>query len=263
MCLITQALAATHTTVGITTFTFLDLLSSPPELGYYEAIAEEAASVFHTEEDFWNVQSLHKLSRIDSAIRESMRRNPLTGRGIMKEVVHPNGVTLPDGQKIPLGSWVGISNLGISQDERYYPAPHKYDPFRFSRARTEIALIEGNEKNGNTGCAVTTATTATTDKMGFSEKNGVDADYSTEPVIGKVKGTADRNKLNGSWVSTVTEDFAIFGLGRHAWHVIFSILFVLTLFSLHSFRCLSFISPDSPPSQHFLYLMMYICWQKP
>lgn len=261
MCLITQALAATHTTVGIITFTFLDLLSSPPELGYYEAIAEEAASVFHTEEDFWNVQSLHKLSRIDSAIRESMRRNPLTGRGIMKEVVHPNGVTLPDGQKIPLGSWLGISNLGISQDERYYPAPHMYDPFRFSRARTEIALMESNEKNGNTGSA-TTATTMTTDKVVVSEKNGIDVDYSTEPVIGKFKGTADRDKLNGSWVSTVTEDFAIFGLGRHAWHV-FSLFFFsfLTLFSRPSFKLLSFIYPDSspPPSQPFLYLKMYIC----
>lgn len=254
MSLVTQALAATHTTVGTATFTFLDLLSSPPELGYYEAIAEEAASVFHTEEDFWNVQSLHKLSRIDSAIRESMRLNPLTGRGIMKEVVHPNGVTLPDGQKIPLGSWVGISNLGISQDERYYSAPHKYDPFRFSRARTEIALIEGNEKNGNTGCAVSTANDAATDKIAFSEKNGIDADYSTEPVIGKVKGTGDRNKLNGSWASTVTEDFAIFGLGRHAWHVIFLFsLSFLTLFSRPSFRCLSFIHPD-PAHRSLFYI---------
>lgn len=221
----TKALAATHSTIIITTSTFLDLLSSPPELGYYKAIAEEAASVFHTEEDFWNLQSLHKLSRIDSAIRESMRRNPLTGRGIMKEVVHPNGVTLPDGHKIPLGTWLGVSNLGISQDERYYSDPHKYDPFRFSRARTEIALMHGNEKDGNTDCTATTVTTTTTDKV---EKNGIDVDHSTEPVIGKVNGTADSNKLNGSWLSTVTEDLGIFGLGRHSWYIHFSFLFFVS-----------------------------------
>lgn len=75
-----------------------------------------------------------------------MRRNPLSGRGNMQEVVHPNGVTLPDGQKIPRGAWLGISLTGISHDERYYPDPHTYDPFRFSRARTEIALMEGKIK---------------------------------------------------------------------------------------------------------------------
>lgn len=104
------------------------------------------------------MQSLYKLTRIDSAIRETMRRNPLSGRGIMKEVVKPNGITLPSGQEVPFGAWLGISVSGISQDERYYSDPHKYDPFRFSRARTEIALMERDKKNGNTNTTTTTAT---------------------------------------------------------------------------------------------------------
>lgn len=140
-----------------------------------------------------------------------MRRNPLSGRGNMQEVVHPNGVTLPDGQKIPRGAWLGISLTGVSSDERYYPDPHKYDPFRFSRARTEIALME--EKNKNT--TIDSATTVT--KGAVSEKNGVDVDYSTEPAIGKVDSTTDRNKLNGSWLSTTAEEFGTFGFGRHSW----------------------------------------------
>lgn len=49
----------------------------------------------------------------------------------------------------------------------------------------------------------------------------VDVDSLTEPIIGKVDDTADCNKLDGSWLSTTSEDFGAFGLGRHAWYVVF------------------------------------------
>lgn len=202
-----QALGATHTSVNVATGTFLDLLSSPAEMGYFEAIASEAASVFQNEEDFENLASLHKLSRIDSAIRESARLSPLTGRGMMQEVVHKNGVTLPNGQKIPYGAWLGISLTGISQDERFYPDPHKYDPFRFSRARTEVALMDEMKKT----------------------------EVSKEAVGEKINGTV-HDKPNGSWLSTTTEDFGTFGFGRHSWYVFF-ILFLL---------CISFDTDAGP-----------------
>ena len=153
-----------------------------------------------------------------------MRHNPLSGRGIMKEVVHPNGITLPGGQKVPFGAWLGISVSGISQDERYYSDPHNYDPIRFPRARTEVALMERNKKNSNDNhAAITTATATTTalDNVITNEKNEVDVDSLTEPIIGKVDDTADCNKLDGSWLSTTSEDFGAFGLGRHAWYVVF------------------------------------------
>ena len=139
----------------------------------------------------------------------------------MKEVVKPNGITLPSGQDVPFGTWLGISVSGISQDERYYSDPHKYDPFRFSRARTEIALMERDKKNGNTNTTTTTAT----DEAITNEKNVADVDNSMKPIIGKVNDTADRNKLNGSWLSTTTGEFGAFGLGRHSWYVIFSFAF--------------------------------------
>lgn len=179
------------------------------------------------------MKSLYKLTRIDSAIRESMRHSPLSGRGIMKEIVHPNGITLPGGQEVPFGAWLGISISGISQDERYYSDPHNYDPFRFSRARTEVALMERNKKNSNDNhAAITTATAATTvlDKVITNEKNVVDVDSLTEPIIAKVDDTADCNKLDGSWLSTTLEDFGAFGLGRHAWYVVF-FLFSFSYFS--------------------------------
>lgn len=191
-----------HTIVHVSTGTFLDLLSSPAEMGYFEATASEAASVFQNEEDFGNLESLHKLSRTDSAIRESARRTPLTGRGIMQEVVHKNGVTLPGGQKIPQGAWLGVSLTGINYDERY-------DHFRFSRARTEVALM-GEMKN-----------TDSSDKAVGEKTNDVD---SAETVGEKINGTV-RDKPNGAWLSTTQEEFGTFSFGRHSWHVFF--VFVL------------------------------------
>ena len=85
------------------TSAFIDILSSPPELGYFDAIHDEAVSVFQTEEDWGKLGSLHKLTRTDSAIRESMRLNPLFGRSTMQEVMHKNVVTLPDGNRLPQG----------------------------------------------------------------------------------------------------------------------------------------------------------------
>lgn len=174
-----------------------------------------------------------------------MRLNPLSGRGMMKEVVHPNGVTLPDGQKIPHGAWLGVSLSGINHDERYYADPDTFDPFRFSRARTEIALMGKEEKERNK-IASASATTATIDDDSsataittttVSENNNaaaaaaattaaVDVDYKkiidnsdmTTPTTTTTDTTDHRNnKLNGSWLSTTAEDFGTFGYGRHAW----------------------------------------------
>lgn len=141
--------------------------------------------------------------------------------------MQPNGVVLPDGQKIPRGAWLGVSLTGISHDERYYDNPDTYDPFRFSRARTEIAhLMEEDSKNESAASSIDNNSASTTilTNSAVSENKGVDVDHSTEPAIGKKiidnsNGitTTDRNKLNGSWLSTTAEDFGTFGFGRHSW----------------------------------------------
>ena len=168
------------------TSTFIDILCSPPELCYFDAIHDEAVSVFQTEEDWGKLASLHKLTRTDSALRESMRLNPLFGRGTMQQVMHKNGVTLPDGNHVPQGQWLGVSLTGINQDARYYPDPHKYNPWRFSRAREELALKD--------------------------ETFGSD---STKPV----DNDKPDNKPNGSYLSTSEDRFAPFGFGKHSWYV--------------------------------------------
>lgn len=206
-----QALGAIHTTISTSATALLDILSSPPDLGYYDAIYEEAAEVFQTEEDWDKLASINKLTRIDSAIRESMRLNPSFGRVAMHEVLSKNGITLPNGPHIPRGAWLGIALTGIHLDERYYPGAHTYDPFRFSRGRAEIAQMEEKQK------------TESTETVGGKPWEGIES--STEAAASEKKSDSDRaveSKPNGALLSTSQEEFPAFGFGRHSWYVYLS-----------------------------------------
>ena len=134
---------------------FLDLLSSAHENKYLEQIREEAQSIFQSEADWMNHTSVTKLHLTDSAIRESMRRNSINSRGLLREVLPKDGVTLPDGNFLPRGAWVGMAERSVHLDENFYPNAHQYEPFRFDRRQqrertmsTEVSKnSEGDEKS--------------------------------------------------------------------------------------------------------------------
>ena len=132
-----QALGAIHTTIITPTNTFLDLLSSDPELKYYEALQEEASTTFGEEGDWADPAALGKLPCADSTIRETLRKNPVLTRVSVREVVRKGGIDLPDGHHVPQGGWLAAPVVGIHHDERFYPDPEKYKPFRFAKAATE------------------------------------------------------------------------------------------------------------------------------
>lgn len=79
----------------------------------------------------WGKAALARMAHVDSALRESMRLNGFVARGIMKTVVAPGGVTLPDGTHLPRGVKVGIQAYSVHRDEAYYPDAERYDAFRF------------------------------------------------------------------------------------------------------------------------------------
>ncbi|KAI2627776.1 cytochrome P450 [Hypoxylon sp. NC1633] len=81
----------------------------------------------------WSKANLARMTLVDSALRESLRLNGFIERGIMKMVVAPEGVTLPDGSHIPYGTKVGVSGYSIHHDEDIYPHANQYDAFRFAR----------------------------------------------------------------------------------------------------------------------------------
>lgn len=120
----------------------------------------------------------------------------------MRQVVPENGIIIPSGQHLPRGAWLGCSALGVQSDERFYAKPESYDPFRFSKAREEMAAAR--ERDGVSGGG---------EKIG--EKN-----------------------LDGGMLVTTSETFLSFGHGRRAWYVILTspflllIIFLLVLLSL-------------------------------
>lgn len=114
-----------------TTNTILDVLSTDPEAGVYQILQAEAAATFTKEEDWKDLSSVSKLKLIDSSIRESLRINPMLRKAIPHEVIPEGGVDLPDGNHLRQGAWIGIPVREIHLDERFYPRPEKFEPFRF------------------------------------------------------------------------------------------------------------------------------------
>jgi Cytochrome P450 len=127
----------------------LGILSSDPNLHYYRMLHDEAEAFFPRTEDWAQSTGLLKLCYMDSTIRESLRRRPILLRGLWREVMPKEGVTLPDGQHLPQGSWVGVPVPGIHNDERFYHEPEVYDPFPIcSKRLVECKLSQGR----NHGC---------------------------------------------------------------------------------------------------------------
>ena len=122
------------------TNTFYDILSSDPGHRYYESLREEAASVFQKEQDWVESSSLAKLPYADtsSTLRETLRKSPVLTRVVLREVVKRGGLYSPDGHHIPQGAWLGAAAVSLHHDERFYPDPDEYDPFRFARAVNEL-----------------------------------------------------------------------------------------------------------------------------
>lgn len=172
-----QTLGAIHTTITTATNTFLDLASSDPDAGFWEQLREEAQLVFKTADDWNSPASLLKLPLADSAVRESLRKNPVVTRVILREVMAKDGIQLPSGHHIPRGALMGADTVGLHHDDRFYPKADEYDPFRFAR-KQEITLEGSNEGT-------------LTDKASIYRKN--------------------------QGLTTASDIFLSFGYGKHSW----------------------------------------------
>ncbi|KAI4221182.1 MAG: hypothetical protein L6R36_007082 [Xanthoria steineri] len=127
--------AALSSTIIQASNLLLDILCCPSETKAYETLREEAGRSLQCEEDWMTPATFKRLNLCDSAIRETARYHPILIKGLSKEVVQPQGLSLPDGTHIPQGGWLGVPVLGLHNDERFYPEPFKYDPFRYARLK--------------------------------------------------------------------------------------------------------------------------------
>lgn len=67
----------------------------------------------------------------NSAIRETLRLNPFSLVVLERVVLAKQGITLPSGQHLSKGTWLGVPTVGPQLDEAIYPNSRTYQPFRF------------------------------------------------------------------------------------------------------------------------------------
>lgn len=101
---------------------------------------------------------------LDSVLRESMRLWGFVSRGVMKEVVAKEGVTLPSGIHLPGGTKVGIHASPVHRDGDIYPDALEFQPFRFLQAMSDDRPADdyseksvGSSKNKGTSLVTTSS----------------------------------------------------------------------------------------------------------
>ncbi|KAB8228447.1 cytochrome P450 [Aspergillus alliaceus] len=123
--------AAIHTATISVSNTFLDVLSTDGSKGIVDGLKEEV------ERD-----SLAKLIRADSAIRESMRLNNFMAMGALRRVMPADGIFNNEKQwPAPPGAYIGLDIYSIHHDPEVYPCPNDYDAFQPSSANERGATL--------------------------------------------------------------------------------------------------------------------------
>ncbi|KAE8377155.1 cytochrome P450 [Aspergillus bertholletiae] len=115
--------------IAMTENFFLDLLSFDPDSRHYRTLRKEAATAFASRDKSQPISQ--SMPRMESTIRETLRLSPLSDRMLSRRVVQKAGITLPDGQFLPRGTWLAVAAVGVHRDERTYEDPDEYRPLRF------------------------------------------------------------------------------------------------------------------------------------
>lgn len=95
--LVTLNMVAIHTTGMTITNVILDLYSSADADAFVAGIREECARVLKQHNGMWSKQAINELYRIDSTIRESMRKSDLSPVAVprMVSTTHDTLVHIP------------------------------------------------------------------------------------------------------------------------------------------------------------------------
>jgi len=173
--------------------TLLDIYSSPPSKGFVSGLREEVENLVHKKSGDWTKGDVDNLIRIDSAIKESIRLEPLMAKVLERKVVSKDGVTLKDGLRLPQGANIASSAYSVHRDESIYPCAHQYDAFRFSRPQEKV-----------------------TSQRTITSHQRVKEDPATKG--GRAHASDDAAHDKNPEVASTSETFLTFGHGRHAWY---------------------------------------------
>ncbi|KAK6823004.1 Cytochrome P450 [Apiospora arundinis] len=124
--------AAFHATGLTLANILLDVFSAPTSTT--DALRAEAAAI-QFDYGLDSKLGLSKMTKMDSAIRESMRLHVLGIKAMHRYVNPKEGFTFSNGDHVPYGAHLSLPVLGRHLDEHLYPNATQYDAFRFSRER--------------------------------------------------------------------------------------------------------------------------------
>ncbi|KAL6788456.1 cytochrome P450 [Trichoderma sp. SZMC 28012] len=127
------AAASIHTTNNLLFECMADLASHPE---VQTELREEAYQILEVENGWARKESMTKLKKLDSFMREVQRlRGNITS--FIRKVLKP--IDLSDGTHLPAGTRVLAPQAGISVDGQFFPNPEEFDPLRFYHMRQESA----------------------------------------------------------------------------------------------------------------------------
>ncbi|EIW64803.1 cytochrome P450 [Trametes versicolor FP-101664 SS1] len=122
--------AAIHTSSNSVSHALYHLAERPELL---KPLREEIESLIN--EEGWTKNSMAKMWKLDSFLRESQRHNGVNIISLMR-VAHKD-ITLSDGTYIPKGTLLSVPVYSMHHDESLYEDAARFDAFRFSRMREQ------------------------------------------------------------------------------------------------------------------------------
>ncbi|EIW64154.1 cytochrome P450 [Trametes versicolor FP-101664 SS1] len=119
---------AIHTSSNSVTHALYDLAERPELL---KPLREEIEPL--VKDEGWTKNSMAKMWKLDSFLRESQRHNGVSIISLMR-VAHKD-ITLSDGTFIPKGTLLSVPVYSMHHDDSLYEDAASFDAFRFSRMR--------------------------------------------------------------------------------------------------------------------------------
>lgn len=124
--------AAIQSSVITSANLLFDLAASPRTPFFMKTIRDDVNTQLQTTGGKWTKSVLSRMLTLDSTLRESMRMWGFVSRGVLKQVVAKEGVTLEDRHThLPYGAKVGIQAFSVHHDKDLYPNPWEFDALRF------------------------------------------------------------------------------------------------------------------------------------
>ncbi|KAI1795280.1 cytochrome P450 [Ganoderma leucocontextum] len=122
--------AAINTATNTLTHVLYHLAALPES---HETLRDEIEPLVSSEG--WTATAISKMVKLDSFMKESQRYTGIGLTSLMKKAM--KDVRLNDGTFIPKGTVLVAAYGPMHHDEKHYPNPEVFDPFRFSRMREQ------------------------------------------------------------------------------------------------------------------------------